>query len=98
MRSSERVLPLFDRKIDEALTILRLAAQKHREGAADFEILYREAKNSYGVIVVAICTLTDQEADLIEPKFTEFEIELAALSDRIQNGEPAAMSFLLRVN
>ena len=70
----------IQQQTEEALNLVRLASEAHRNGLPSFEPLYAECQRSHEVILAGICTLTDEEADLIEPKFTEFEQELDRLS------------------
>ena len=85
MTNSERVLPLtIQRRIEEALVLLRVATKRHRAGLPACEKMYRAAEESYARILAAICRMTDEEADLIEPRFTEFEHEFDRLTRDIQ--------------
>jgi hypothetical protein len=97
MTKFERALPSIQRQIEEALLLVNVANKQHRAGLLDFEEIFGEAEEFYAIILAAICRLTDEEADAIEPKFTELELELSALSEDIQDAEDRAV-ILSRLN
>ena len=65
--------------------MVRLAAAAYRDRAGGIE-LFAETERSYVVILRNISQLTDEEADLIEPEFTKFELEFNDLARAIYPG------------
>lgn len=77
------------RQILEALKLVRFASEAHRTGSPMSGRLYAESERSYEIILAGFWSLSDEEADLIEPIFTDFEQELNQLSGLIANADSA---------
>ena len=68
-------------KIEDAMNLL------HEED-------YDEMQQRYEQILASICELTDEEADLIEPKFSALENELLCLLPATQAPDHSSQPFL----
>ncbi len=65
---------------EDGLTLARLAATAYRSTLQDCAVLWHvAAERCYGLTLREIARLTDEEADLVEPKVTELEEELCRL-------------------
>ena len=71
------------RRTEDAIDSVRVTAAAYRDGAPGMAELYAEAERCYNTILADICELTDEEADVVEPVFTKFELEFNALSKAI---------------
>jgi hypothetical protein len=66
------------REAEEALRLARRATDAYRHGLSHRAACFRAAAEQlHTSILAAICHLTDEEADRIEPKVTELERELS---------------------
>jgi hypothetical protein len=65
------------RKLEVALGLAKLATKSYQNGLHAYAgLLNAAAERSYRSILAAICELSDEEADLIEPMLTDLEAEL----------------------
>ncbi len=65
------------RQVEIALELVGLAADALRAGVSrEFAMLHDAAEQCHSRILAGICSLTDEEADLIEPLFTKLETGL----------------------
>jgi hypothetical protein len=74
-------LSWVQRQAEDALDLARLATKYNRQGLRVVAArLYAAAEESHYRILVAICDLTDTEADFVEPLVTNLEGELYRLT------------------
>jgi hypothetical protein len=68
-------------QVSDALALAKLAAKRYQEGA---ELvagrLHAAAERSHLLILAAVCSLTEADADLIEPTITDLENQLYGLA------------------
>lgn len=69
----------FLKDVERALRLLRLAEEAYRAKSRRAFVLHASAELAHYQLLKSICSMTGQQADLVEPAFTSFEERLLRL-------------------